>query len=417
MLLVSIVLIFLFLTVVADNIFEKSILYPPFIFNLIWFMVIFIYFIYKIFDPDEMDTLHSNTLIFIAVSNFFFSLGGFYVLTNLKKKSLDIFFKPTKVPEIVGDIVIMVTLLSLVLLFFKAKEYASEIQANNFFISLRFQLTNMRISYGILEYFMVFGLFASLYRLYTFNDFSDLRTKEKLKLILSILISFAFLALSTARTSFFLYFITFLMTIYLKGKIRRKYIWSFFIASILSFLIVGVVLNKGGSLTDSLGENIRSGINHFLAYFEGPVLAFDRFLNSDFIHTYGKNTFRFFFALLYKLGIIETQPLDIVKEWILVPYPTNVYTVFYPYIMDFGIVACWVIIFLFGLVHTWLFYRSKTSGNHFKMITAYSYYPLLMVFFQDQYFSLLSQWIQMWFYSFLILCLFGYYKHKKIHVT
>jgi oligosaccharide repeat unit polymerase len=301
-------------------------------------------------------------------------------------------------------------------LIFKAKEIASRIEAPNLFIALRSQLSGEKSGYGILEYFLVFGLFASLYRLFTFNDFSDLGTRAKLKFILSILISFTFLVLSTARTSIFLYFIAFFFIIYLKGKLRSKYILRFVIVSFVAFIIVGIVLNKGGSLAYSLSENIRSGLNHLLAYFEGPVLAFDRFLNSDFTHSYGQNTFRFFFALLYELGITETKPLDIIREWIYVPYPTNVYTVFYPYIMDFGVVVCGVIIFLFGLVHTWLFYRSKSSGNHFKMKTAFSYYPLLMVFFQDQYFTLLSQWIQLWFYSLIILYILGNYLFRKDHV-
>lgn len=411
MLLVSIVLIFLFLIVVADNIVEKSILYPPFIFNFIWFLVILIYFIFKIFDPDEMDTLHSNTLIFIALSNLFFSLGGFYVLTNLKQKTKKILFKPSKVPEILGDIILIITFITLILLFFKAREMASKIVAQNFFVALRYQLTNVRLDYGILDYFLSFGLFASLYRLYTFESLTDLSLKQKIKLSLAVLISFAFLVLSTGRTYFFFYFITALMTIYLKGNIKSRYIWSFFLVAFITFILVGIVLSKGGNLEYSISENISSSVNHILAYLEGPVLAFDRFYNSEYTHTWGENTFRFFIAILYESNIIEKPPADIVNEWILVPYPTNVFTVFYQYVMDFGKTGCWIIMFLFGLLHTWMFYRSKTSDNHFKLLTAYSYYPLLMVFFQDQYVSLLSFWIQLWMYSFLVLYLFD----KQLH--
>ncbi|HBE42173.1 MAG TPA: hypothetical protein DDW27_13370 [Bacteroidales bacterium] len=403
MLLVLIVLIFLFLIIVTDNMIEKSILYPPFIFNSIWFLVIFIYFLYKIFDPDEMDTLHSNTLIFIVLSNLFFFLGGLFVITNSKKKPKEILFRPSKIPEILDDIILVVTVLALILLYYKAVDLASRIEAKNFLMALRYQLTNVRLNYGILEYFLSFGLFASLYRLYTFDKFSDLNKKKKVKTVLAVLISFGFLVLSTGRTYFFFYFIVVILSIYLKSKIKRKYFWGTFLAALAVFILVGVVLNKGGNLEYSLAKNISSSMDHILAYFEGPLLAFDRFLNSEFDHTYGENTFRFFIALLYELKIIDKPPLDIVNEWILVPYPTNVFTVFYEYVMDFGRIGCLIIIFLFGLLHTWMFYRSKTAGNHFKMITAYSYYPLLMVFFQDQYVSLLSFWIQLWFYSFLIL--------------
>jgi oligosaccharide repeat unit polymerase len=412
MLLALIVLFILLAVIVIDNMIEKSILYPPFIFNTIWFLVILIYVIFKIFDPGEMNILHSNTLIFIVLTNIIFSFGGIYVMYNLKKKPEEISFRPTKIPGIISDIIFIVTIISLILLVFKARELASEIEAKNFFIALRYQLTNKRLDYGILDYFLSFGLFASLYRLYTFSDFSELKIKEKFELIISVLLSFAFLVLSTGRTYFFFYFITVLMTIYLKGKIRRKYLWSFFLAAFITFIIVGIVLNKGGNLEYSFAENFKSSLNHIVAYIEGPVLALDRFTNSGFTHTYGENTFRLFIALLYKLNITHTPPIDIVNEWIFVPYPTNVFTVFYQYIMDFGMIGCSVIFFLFGLIHTWMFYRSKKSGNHFKMLTAYSYYPLFMVFFQDQYFSLSSFWIQLWLYSLIIL----YFSGNKTHI-
>jgi oligosaccharide repeat unit polymerase len=405
MLLVIFILVILLATVIVDNLVDKSILYPPFIFNTIWFLVILIYFIFKIIDPGEMDTLHANTLVLVVGTNILFALGGFYVRYQFRKKPSEISFKPTAIPELLSDLILLITIISLILLVFKAKDLASHVWAKNFFIALRYQLTNMRLTYGILDYFLVFGLFASLFRLYTFDDFSELNTKQKVKLIISILVSFAFLALSTGRTFLFFYFITVFMTIYLKGKFRSKYVLTFFILAFASFITIGIVLNKGGQFGDSIGDNTKQGLHQLLAYFDGPVLALDRFINSDFEHTFGKNTFRFFIALLYELNIIKIPPVDIVKEWIFVPYPTNVFTVFYQYVMDFGFIGCWIIIFFFGIVHTWMFYRAKTSGNHFKMLTAYSYFPLLMVFFQDQYFSLLSFWIQLWFYSYIILYL------------
>jgi oligosaccharide repeat unit polymerase len=417
MVLALIVLFVLLAVVVIDNVIDKSILYPPFIFNTIWFSVILVYVVFKFIDPKEMDILHSNTLILIAVSNILFAVGGLYVRDQYKTKPSKITFKPSAIPELLGDTIIVVTIISLIFLILKAKELASQIWAKNFFIALRYQLTNTRLSYGILDYFLVFGLFASLFRLYTFNSLSDLALRQKVKLVLSVFISFAFIALSTGRTYLFFYFITVFITIYLKGKLKSKYVLNFFILAFISFIAVGIVLNKGGQFGNSFSENTKQGLKHILAYFEGPVLALDRFINSDFQRTFGKNTFRFFIAVLHYLQIIKTPPLDVVKEWIFVPYPTNVYTLFYQYVMDFGFVGCWIVIFLFGITHTWMFYQSKTSGNHFKMITAYSYFPLLMVFFQDQYFSLLSFWIQLWFYSIIILYLSGNYSIKKNHVT
>jgi oligosaccharide repeat unit polymerase len=398
-----IILLLTGLMLVFINRVEKSFLFPPFIFSGIWFLVLFVYVLVKIVDPQEMDNMRANTLLFLGFANISFTAGGLYLLLNYTRRPVITRFTPSKVPAILGDVIIVITLLTLVLLFFKAQSMASEIVAQNFFIALRHQLTNLRLDYGILGYFLVFGLFASLYRYLTFDRLSDLSFKERAKLIISFLISIGFLILSTGRTYFFFYFITLFIIIYFKGELKTRYMRIFFFLFLFLFILVGIVLSKGGSLTYTLSENISSSITHILAYLNGPLLAFDRFLNSDFSHTYGKNTFRFFFALLYKLNIIGQEPVDIVKEYVFVPYPTNVYTFFYTYVMDFGRIGTILLIFLFGMLNSWLFYKSKSSGNHVKLLAAFSYYPLLMVFFQDQYFSLLSFWIQLWFYSFIVL--------------
>ena len=77
------------------------------------------------------------------------------------------------------------------------------------------------------------------------------------------------------------------------------------------------------------------------------------------------------------------------------PYPTNVYTYYSLYIRDFGPFYAWILLAVFGFLHTAIHNKALRSTNvRFIFYYAFLLYPLLMSFFGDQYFSLISTWIQ-----------------------
>ena len=137
MIVAFLVLILLLGLVIVNNKVNKSFLYPPFVFTVIWFFVILIYYIFKIVDPAEMDRLHNNTLVLLALVNIAFTLGGFYVRINIPSVRTEIRFSSSKVPELISDIILLTSIITLVLLIFKAQEMISEVPAQNFYIALR----------------------------------------------------------------------------------------------------------------------------------------------------------------------------------------------------------------------------------------------------------------------------------------
>ena len=57
--------------------------------------------------------------------------------------------------------------------------------------------------------------------------------------------------------------------------------------------------------------------------------------------------------------------------------------------------------FLLGSLHGWVFRQLKAGLPIIVVANALLFYALLMQFFQDQYFSLMSQWIQILFWTYL----------------
>jgi oligosaccharide repeat unit polymerase len=108
--------------------------------------------------------------------------------------------------------------------------------------------------------------------------------------------------------------------------------------------------------------------------------------------------------LQYALGLSNIQPVALIKEFTYVPDLTNVYTVYEVYFRDFSYSGI-LIPPLFLVGHYWLYRKALLFGGVWIFYYSASVYPLVMQFFQDQYFSILSLWIQVAFWFWLILLL------------
>jgi oligosaccharide repeat unit polymerase len=141
-----------------------------------------------------------------------------------------------------------------------------------------------------------------------------------------------------------------------------------------------------------------------LKYLVASIPAFDQYSQSTEDYGLGLNIFRTVFVVLTKLGIDVNAP-ELIREFQYVPMPTNVYTVYQPYYADFSWIGLIVIQFFLGFWHGILFRETNNKNTFYAVPYVLFLYPLFMQFFQDQYFSLLSVWIQyglLFFLYFLI---------------
>lgn len=260
---------------------------------------------------------------------------------------------------------------------------------NAWYGSLRNTLiADHRGSFGIWSYFLPLSYAALAYLL------CDRGRSAKLYAIVASLITFAFVFLATGRT-FILLFVTILFVVAAYrgwiNKTRSVALFAplFFAVFWISPIIAGRV--SGG------------GFNYFMMYFVAPLANFDWGMHGIFACcTYGETTFRTVFAALAKFGF-NVSVVELIHPWAETKLSGNVYTVFMPYYRDFGAAGVALFLFFFGALHTWIFKQASLDNPLAVFINAILYYALVMQFFQDQYFSLLSQWIQMIFWMFILL--------------
>ena len=98
------------------------------------------------------------------------------------------------------------------------------------------------------------------------------------------------------------------------------------------------------------------------------------------------HTFKFFLSIFSHLGLIAYQPPP-QDNFIFVPFPTNVLTVYRYYIYDFGLYGALAVMAVIGSLQT-LVYRKARSGSKLAIyFFAITLFETLMLIFSDEYAS------------------------------
>lgn len=146
-------------------------------------------------------------------------------------------------------------------------------------------------------------------------------------------------------------------------------------------------------------------VNNFTGYFNLSSAAFVKWYQGGFVHTNGANTFRFFYALLSRLGM-PVPVADTNAQYISIEGTvTNAFTVVKPYVEDYGVIYMAGMLLVIGMLHAHFYkkafsndFRKKLSG---QMYCGVMYIGLLYQVLSDQYVMILSMMINFYIWSYI----------------
>ena len=405
------ILLHFFLFLLNYTLSKKKLFSPPVLFSLVWVVILALHFLFRFTILNQLTPLHPETFLVLFFGAVFFSLGSFLIIGNFEKgnSSSAIQASPQN-NSLEVNLLLRVSVLAIVLIglpFYIEASYRVFLASNidNFFVGLRLELSYGDEDIGITKYLTFLSFFV-----FAINYYVLLREKNKLNqglVVLSLLVALIYSIFATGRTYYFIIFSVYLGINYFYNKKYsvKKYLWSILVFTLL-FISVGIIYNKGGNTENSFRENLHSSSEITAIYLVSSLNALDIELSNNVKAKYpGENTLLFFVKVLHSFGFIPNiREGTLVSEFVFVPYPTNVFTIYSPYIRDFGKAYAWFMIGLFGMLHTWLFYKAThTRSLRYTLYFSFMLYPLLMSFFQDQYLSLLSTWLQLIFYTEMFL--------------
>jgi oligosaccharide repeat unit polymerase len=392
---------FLLLTTWFNFRIIKNILYPPFLFSLFWTINLFLYYCVYVSQVYSIDRLSVNTLLYVFVSVIVFTISGIVASIFCEFS----FIKNSPVSIIKKRSIFLITLISLIILPFAIRQgYQSAVEnliMDNLYSSLRNSYSKEEgKEFTILSFSLIFSILAFFNMKY--NDYNF----KKYNLFISFIIYamlLSYLILSTGRT-YFLLILSMVISLNFDNKKINSSILKFGSIFGIFFILIGFYLGKtAGISTDNNQSSILKGIfESFSSYIIGGIVAFDKFLNSDFVYSYGAQTFRSYVLFLNKIGITDIKVSSLVQEYVNIPFEFNVYTIFYHYVKDFGIYFSLIIISFFSVITVISFYWVKCFKTRISyLFFSFVLYSISMSIFQENFFTLSPFFIYMLFFQFL----------------
>lgn len=397
----SFILIHFFLVVLNYYLFGKKVIHPCVLFSLLWLVIVSLHIFFRLTFLNQLYALSIQLHLILISGVLFFSVGGWIV--SLKGRNKNGEFHTNNNLELNLSVRILITSIVIIgLPLYIRASYQIFVESNKeeFFTGLRTEIYEGEKDIGITKYltslsFVTFG----------FNLFSFYRKKGKMEitlLILSIICVLGYSLFATGRV-FFLAILSIYVGIKAMSKTKTP-VWHLvfiFLGFILTFMLLGIIYGKGANIYSSLSENVRLAIEGVGMYTVTPLNALDSQINNNaLLPSNGDYTLRLFLKSAIELGFLpyrKIQPL--IQDYSFVPYPTNVYTYYQPYIRDFGLLYSLIMLTIFGALHTWVYRKAVNAGNlRFVLYFSFLLYPLFMTFFNDVYMVGLSFLFQLFFY-------------------
>lgn len=187
--------------------------------------------------------------------------------------------------------------------------------------------------------------------------------------------------------------------LFFKNIIKLKHVALSFVPLIVVFSILQMV--RHSSKISAVATTF------FRTYLLGNMSSFDTLFPCS-SHHFGENTFRLLYAVPYKLGITDVEPVDAILPWISEPLVTNTYTGMYPFYVDFGLVGVILFALILGFIYGWTFKKAQSGSNFNILVYAVFSHIVLTQYVADMLFTNTAGYIKT-----ILLLLIPFYVTKN----
>lgn len=194
----------------------------------------------------------------------------------------------------------------------------------SFFLNLR--LANIIDDYDGVKFTLLTAVYPVMVAIFAIVCLADTTKKNKYSILLWILLfCIGTMGKFAIVTPILIYLIIREMTV---GLNKRK---LFLLAPIITVTILLLHFIRMSSEDNATVSSVLG------VYIYSPLLALSKLSELDSSGDSGIYTFRFIFAILYKLGLSSTEPVKTIMEYVNVPVPTNVFTVMQTFFQDYSL--------------------------------------------------------------------------------
>lgn len=176
-----------------------------------------------------------------------------------------------------------------------------------------------------------------------------------------------------------------LMTLYI--LFRKKFISTRVIVITGACLLVVMLVIHAIRQSQTMDEE--QVVSIFEQYILRGFCAYDT-LTPRSSENWGENVFRLYYAVSYKLGLSNIEPINPLLPWVSKPAPTNTYSTLYPFFKDFGYAGVGGFSVLLGLMLGVVYKKAQTDNSFFIILYAYVLIMVIMQYAAEYFFTNLA---------------------------
>lgn len=184
-----------------------------------------------------------------------------------------------------------------------------------------------------------------------------------------------------------------LFVLHQKGKIRMRTIVIILACTIFLFYFIN--MSKEEKDQDSM-----TFLDFFGMYITTPAVAFS-YLKQDICAQFGLNTFSQVYQYSNLLGF-NFDYVDRLQEFMNVPIPTNVYTIFQPFYEDFGHLGVAFFAIIYGSLFGWIYGKQRSGNTYCRLLYTYAVEIIIIQFYNENLLQNLFQSVGFICWSFLL---------------
>lgn len=222
------------------------------------------------------------------------------------------------------------------------------------------------------------GLFVFIWLIGYSIELYYFSSKNKYRVILLGFFYAAFAFLTMSKGNFLRLFLMSISILYFTKRISLKQI----VIGLVSVFFLFTILQSVRHSVDLSSSKAKG--DFIVLYMLSSMSAFDTLIPASAAH-FGENVFRILYALPFKLGISDIQPVSFILPWILEPIATNTYTGMYPFFIDFGYVGVFLFSIILGLVYGYAYKKAKNNNAMWTLIYAYLFDIIINQYIGDTF--------------------------------
>jgi len=376
----------------------KKFFCPPVFLSFIWILPILFVTFTEIITGGTF-VFNEYSLIFPA-GVLLFGLGYFLISRKKVIHFKNICFQHRKM-SFVFKIFIITEMILIIYFFYDALNYVSSHYLYNIWYSYKWAVSvGNYTDFFAIPYLRTGSIIICCFM---FVNFLNRETnRDNIWFFLQIVITFSINIFGQGRGGLFSLIIPLAIIYIFMNRNSKKRNFVFAIITLAFLLFVFIIYANLKDPTNS-GTNANSLLLTIENYLCGGCISFTQWAETFSDYEYGLYTFRFVNAVLQGIGF-DVNVVSMVEPYVenINGNIGNVYTIYKWYSNDFGLLYALFIQLLLGLFYGYIVQKTfKGKSQFWFIIFAYSFYPLFMQFFNDQYFSNFSIWVQILFWAYL----------------